>query len=336
MNPSPQQGPTVAQKARAAQAARIALVSRSKHVVGSAPRVATSRGTPTAPAPEPSASERPRLVTPTRVFFLIAALLIYLGWRLPTERYLSPESGLGYVLGIAGGSAILILLLYPARKRFRWLGFIGSTQGWFQTHMMLGIIGPLLVLFHANFSLGATNSNAALISMLIVSGSGIVGRYFYTRIHLGLYGRRASRADLQAAAADLKANVVGSQFMPELLARLDAADERLLVRRPGALRTLVRPVFVTARMYLERWRLRRYASRQLKRAAAQSPIIAEQRKQLRKTLRRYIGRRLQASRRVAEFESYERLFSLWHVLHLPLFFILLIAGIVHVISVHVY
>ena len=39
---------------------------------------------------------------------------------------------------------------------------------------------------------------------------------------------------------------------------------------------------------------------------------------------------------VMEFESYERLFSLWHVLHLPLFFMLLIAGIVHVVAVHVY
>jgi hypothetical protein len=28
--------------------------------------------------------------------------------------------------------------------------------------------------------------------------------------------------------------------------------------------------------------------------------------------------------------------SLWHVLHLPLFFMLLVAGIVHVISVNVY
>jgi hypothetical protein len=39
---------------------------------------------------------------------------------------------------------------------------------------------------------------------------------------------------------------------------------------------------------------------------------------------------------VAEYRVYERLFSLWHVLHLPLFFMLLAAGIVHVIAVHVY
>jgi hypothetical protein len=47
-------------------------------------------------------------------------------------------------------------------------------------------------------------------------------------------------------------------------------------------------------------------------------------------------RHIDAVRRVAELSTYERLFSLWHVLHLPLFFMLLVAGIVHVIAVHVY
>ena len=51
---------------------------------------------------------------------------------------------------------------------------------------------------------------------------------------------------------------------------------------------------------------------------------------------RYADRRFEAGRRVAEFQVYERLFSLWHVLHIPLFFMLLIAGIVHVIAINIY
>jgi len=43
-----------------------------------------------------------------------------------------------------------------------------------------------------------------------------------------------------------------------------------------------------------------------------------------------------AVRRVAELATYERLFSLWHLLHLPLFFMLLVAGVVHIVAVHVY
>ena len=43
-----------------------------------------------------------------------------------------------------------------------------------------------------------------------------------------------------------------------------------------------------------------------------------------------------AGRRMAEYKMYARLFSLWHVLHIPLFFMLLIAGVVHVIAINVY
>jgi hypothetical protein len=281
--------------------------------------------------------ERRRIVTPALAGFVLAAAAVALGYRADTERYISPESGIGYALGILGGSAMLMLLLYPARKRLRWIGFLGSVKSWFQAHMVLGVLGPILILYHSNFSLGATNSNAALLAMLVVAGSGIFGRYFYTRIHFGLYGRRASRSELQAAADELRERVAGSKFVPDLLRWLDEAETRLLAWKPGGgPRLLVRPFFVTLRMHRERWRIARRADAELRAVAAQSPTVAAQQAQFRSAVRRYVARRLDATRRVAEFESYERLFALWHVLHLPLFFMLLIAGIVHVIAVHVY
>ncbi len=275
-------------------------------------------------------------MTPARVGFLLAAIAILCGYWLPTERFISPENGFGYALGIIGGSSMLLLLLYPLRKRWVGLRFIGSVKAWFQTHMILGVVGPILVLFHSNFSLGATNSNAALFAMLIVSGSGIFGRYFYTRIHFGLYGRRATRAELLASANEMRERLVGSHFVPNLLSELERAEARIVHCHGGYLRSLVRPLFVTARMYRERWRLMRIARTELRAAARRSPVLAKQHAQFKRTLSRYVARRLQVSREVAEFESYERLFSLWHMLHLPLFFLLVIAGVVHVIAVHVY
>ena len=50
----------------------------------------------------------------------------------------------------------------------------------------------------------------------------------------------------------------------------------------------------------------------------------------------YIDSRLGATRRGVEFSAFEQLFSLWHALHLPLFLMMLIAGTVHVVAVHVY
>jgi hypothetical protein len=85
-----------------------------------------------------------------------------------------------------------------------------------------------------------------------------------------------------------------------------------------------------------RWQLHGHVRRALRAAAQKSNAVATERKRLRRTAFAYIDRRLAATRRVAGFQAYERLFSLWHALHLPLIFILLVAGVVHVIAVHVY
>ena len=45
---------------------------------------------------------------------------------------------------------------------------------------------------------------------------------------------------------------------------------------------------------------------------------------------------LAAVRKAAAFAFYERLFGLWHVLHLPLFFILVLATAIHVVAAHLF
>lgn len=272
----------------------------------------------------------------TRIGFGTTVVLLIAGFLLPTERYISPRDGLGYALGIIGGSLMLVLLLYPARKRLPWLGFLGSIKAWFNAHMALGIVGPLLILYHSNFTLGATNSNAALIAMLLVSGSGVIGRYLYTRVYDELSDRRHTRNELQTAANELRKKVAGTAFVPNLLTQLDAAEERVLACGRGPHGVLTKPVYVTALMVTERWRLTRAAIRELRVAATGSRVIAQQHRHFSRTIRRYVAKRLESARDVAEFESYEKLFSLWHWLHVPLFFILLVAGIVHVFAVHIY
>ena len=52
--------------------------------------------------------------------------------------------------------------------------------------------------------------------------------------------------------------------------------------------------------------------------------------------RRHLADYLPPARKVVELNFYERLFSLWHVLHIPLFAMLVITGIGHVVAVHMY
>jgi hypothetical protein len=267
----------------------------------------------------------------------MATLVIYLGFKLPTERYLTPERGFGYALGIFGGSLVILLLLYSVRKRVRWLAFLGSVNKWFEVHMVLGVVAPIAILYHSNFSLGATNSNVALMSMLVVAGSGLVGRYIYAHIHYGLYGRKMTLGELRASAIRLRSLEGTIAFLPELVSRLEDEEKRLLASGPRMpVVSLLKPAGVALNSLIARWRLHRYVSRALKVAARNSPTIAAQRRRLRRSAYAYVDRRLLATRQVAAFEAFERLFSLWHLLHVPLIFMLLIAGIVHVVAVHVY
>ncbi|MGB5102920.1 MAG: hypothetical protein WBO04_06305 [Steroidobacteraceae bacterium] len=291
------------------------------------------------PAAEETAGEAVqssrRWLTLPRTFAAATLVLLYFGYRFPTEQYLTPQAGFGYALGILGGSSMLLLLVYPLRKRVRMLSFIGTTKRWFQAHMALGIIGPVLVLFHANFNLGAVNSNVALACMLVVSGSGLFGRYFYIHIHHGLHGRKANLRELKAYAEKLRWVTTNVEFLPDLVSRLDEEERRILERSEHTL-LLARPLVGTAGVMLARRRLRRYVSRAVREAEATPGASRARHDQLHGTARQYIDDRLAAARRVVEFGAFERLFSLWHAFHLPLFVLLLVAGVVHVVAVHVY
>jgi len=270
-------------------------------------------------------------------FGIALTVILAVGWMNRNEGHLTPESGLGYWLGIIGGSLMLLLLLYPLRKRAKLLRLIGGMTFWFRVHMILGLVGPALILFHSNFQLGSVNSNVALFAMLTVAASGIVGRYLYTKIHLGLYGRKAAvreiLVDVEALKRLLGDGVPASQRIAE---ELDAFARVAMTPRAGALasfwwmfvldgraRTLRRRLSAEARGLIKSEARRQGWSRRLRRDRLNAAV-------------EIMTLHLAAVRKAAAFAFYERLFSLWHVLHLPLFFLLVLAAIIHVVAVHLY
>lgn len=311
---------------RAARFERDAHGGRARLEIASTVRTQEARLDSRRPRRRPSAAQ---------LAMVCVAALVAWGIGFPTEQYITPRTGLGYALGVAGGSAMLLLLVYPLRKRLRLLAFIGTTKRWFQAHMALGIVGPLLILFHSNFSLGATNSNVALACMLVVSGSGLFGRYFYARIHHGLHGRRANLAELKLYAEKLRWVTANVDFLPGLVERIDG-EEQALIERCGRTWLLLRPMLGAVQAASARRRLRRFIRASLRDSAGAGGGAAERQRRLHGAAVRYVDDRLGAIRRVVEFDAFERLFSLWHALHMPLFLMLLVAGIVHVAAVHLY
>jgi len=269
--------------------------------------------------------------------YSLTTIAIGIGWLLRDRYLLTPEDGLGYWLGIIGGSIMLVLLMYPLRKRVRALQFLGSTKQWFQWHMILGVVGPLLVLYHSNFRLGSFNSQVALYCMLLVAGSGLVGKYIYAHVHRGLYGRKTSLSELRG---DLAQSLEKSQglatLLPGLTAKLNAlATEVQGDGVTGSLSTRT-SVLWSVRQYYVWASLRMTAYRELKNQAAVSPAIARDQVKLKKASAKYIRGFIRQTGRVAQFTLFERLFSLWHILHMPLFFMMIISALIHVLAVHMY
>ena len=274
--------------------------------------------------------------TPVRLYILLA-LAILAGYLLRDISFITPESGLGYWLGIIGGSMMLALLLYPLRKRLRFLHILGPTRHWFRMHMAFGLVGPLLILYHCNFQLGSVNSKVALYCMLLVAGSGIVGRHFYARIHRGLYGRKTSLRDLQhdLAASNEKSHGLAT-LMPELVARLDTMAEELQgcrVTQTLGIRRSLRWTFTHHVTHLSLWLT---ARRELKHAAFNSSVVQGNYSRIMRSASKFIRDYMAIVGRVAQFSFYERLFSLWHILHLPIFLLMVLSALFHVLAVHMY
>jgi hypothetical protein len=290
-----------------------------------------------APTAKPATATRSRRNGNALQWYLLLSLLITFGWLIRDYGLISPEEGVGYWLGITGGTMMLLLLMYPLRKRFRFLHILGATRHWFRLHMVFGLLGPLLILYHSNFHLGSFNSRVAFYAMLLVAGSGIIGRHFYAGIHRGLYGRKTNLRELQQDLADSIDRSHGlARIMPKMVARLDQLSAELqdcTIRQTIGIRRSLKWTFTHI---LVRLSLLMTARRELRVASVASPTVARDRKRLQRAAAHYIREYTVRAGRVAQFSLYERLFALWHILHLPIFFVMVLSAIVHVLAVHMY
>ena len=263
--------------------------------------------------------------------FVLAGFSIWVAFKVATGNYYTPRSNFGFYLGVTGSVMMLAMLAYPLRKRVRFLHRWGALKHWFRIHMIMGIIGPTLILFHSTFHLRSLNATIALVSMLGVVISGIIGRFVYTKIHHGLYGRRATLAELQEAfSTDSQDARSQLHFAPQVEQWLES-----FVRDSTQLdRSLTSHLFSPLTIGLRRHFLAFRCARELRRI-----LKTERHPEFRQGAAeavRLASSYLRESERVAQFSTYERFFSWWHVLHIPLIYILAACTIFHIVAAYMY
>lgn len=271
------------------------------------------------------------------LFYGLIAVVLFDGWANRNDALISAESGLGYLFGIIGGSLMLLMLLYSARKRARFMRRMGKVAYWFRMHMLFGVLGPAFILYHANFSHGSLNSTIALYCMLIVAISGLAGRYIYSHIHYGLYGEKATVASLRDENTMIMQTLTNKvPFSASLLERLKVLEGQVLRTPKTPVHALLRHLFISIRLYFAQRSLLRYAKGLLREKYRHKEMSRDDVQLASRLVRHYVKAYLARLHKVSELSFFERLFSLWHVLHVPLFIMMIITGIVHVIAVHVY
>jgi hypothetical protein len=165
----------------------------------------------------------------------------------------------------------------------------------------------------------------------------VVGRFLYLRIHQGLLGKRSTLEEIQRKAGLAEGEMkLRLRFAPEVAERLLTFEAMALARKPGWRHLLPNLILLPIRRGI----VYRQCSVTLRTRFRQ---IAKERRWTRANYQR--RRRLAANLtsdylrtvvRVAQFSSYERLFALWHILHVPFVYLLVLTVCFHVFAVHAY
>jgi hypothetical protein len=269
---------------------------------------------------------------------LIVGYLIFAGFIIVPAKYLyKPGDNVGYNIGLVGGLMMLIMLLYSLRKRTKLMKDFGILTTWFKWHMILGILGPTLVMFHSTFIIHSINAGVALVCMMLVSGSGIFGRFFYTKIHNGLYGREVTlkkmHEDLERTGSFRRSFM---NFAPDIEHSLERFRVRAETGRGGFWDFLsigIQASSLSRSLVKELRQVMDALAREKNWSAGQTKQDMDR---LSKEYATNIYTYIKALRDSAQFRTYERLFSLWHIFHIPLVYMLVFSGIYHVVAVHMY
>ena len=243
--------------------------------------------------------------------------------RSPEHAALKPSGSIGRTLGMLGFAMFAIMYLYPLRKKWRWLAQWGTTRHWLDYHIVLGILAPAVIAFHASFKFNGI-AGVAFWIMVAVALSGIVGRYLYSSVPRRLDEAEMSLEEMQQASRELGGQLEDQRLLPrEELNALFALPPKEAVQAMPVWKALLVLIGLNLRRTLLVARLRRKALRQGVSRADLNRALAIAKKQA------------ALARDILFLTKTHQLFALWHVVHRPFSYSFAVLVLLHVTVVMV-
>ena len=269
--------------------------------------------------------------------YLTLAILVWGTWRISQLDLFKSGDDTGYWIGVVGAVMMLLLLTYPLRKYVKFAHNWGSIRIWFWLHIILGVLGPLLILLHSNFNTQSLNAAVALYSMIVVAGSGVAGRFIFQRVNRGLHGEQVDLKTLMRNAGldkeDARSRLA---FAPGVEQRLKEFEQKEQSIEQGWVPNFRAVFWLPILQFMTYRKCAAELDALLPKMAASQKWSAEDLKRRRTRAKKMVDRYLNSVVRVSQFEAYSFLFSLWHVAHVPFVYVLILTALVHVYAVHAY
>jgi len=259
---------------------------------------------------------------------VVSSGLFVLGNKYWDERYYVPDEGLGYYLGLSGGIMMLLAFGYTL---FKYVPLIRSGKVmkiWLTMHLVFGILGPFLILFHSTFRIGSVNGAAALISMAIMFYSGVMARFLYSKTHSNLDGNKSFVKELKETMR-VAGRTVKSERLERFTDSVTAHQDNIFGAAFLMLSFGWRSRVVYSRLTSD---LNKHLLVMAKQEGWKASVVRQKKREFKKQLRIYIF----TLKKVAFFHFYVRFFAFWRFAHVPISILLLMSGVVHVLAVHMY
>ena len=241
--------------------------------------------------------------------------------RSPMHVYLRPAGYVGQTAGILAVAIFIFLWLYPLRKKFRGLAWMGSVGKWLDVHITFALMMPLLLAVHAAWRFGGI-IGLGFHAMMIVWASGIVGRYLYMRIPRSRSGLELTLEEIAATRRSMVTELAATTGLDpaELERTLSGAASR------GASPGLLGAFGAMIAADFTRWRVRR----QLRRRWRTLPGRHRLDDRTLDTAVDLAAREIALEQQVRLLQRTHRIFRYWHLLHRPIAIMALVAVVIHV------
>ncbi len=230
---------------------------------------------------------------------------------------LRPSGKFGLLLGVAGTGLMVLNLSYLIRKRLAAIQWLGTFKTWMRFHVVTGLIGPALILFHTGFAPYSAMGMLALSTMTIVVLAGILGRYIYAHVPRSNEGQELDRDEVRLRLRTYK------QKLEKLGLNLDQL--KYLNLNPNTSATL--NIFVKIGRIITGDKQTRQQLKKLKNRVLLDPNLCSKSKQIFPLLKKLC----QEHHWLTRYNELRSLMSSWRFLHRWLAIVMIVVVILHVV-----